>query len=53
MNTINPTRIRKALQAVSEAQRELEAALLEAETPRPDPLPEPAKIGKRYRSLRR
>jgi hypothetical protein len=49
---INPSRIKKALQALEEAQRELREALAEAERPRPDPPPLPARV-KKYKSMRR
>jgi hypothetical protein len=51
--SINPGRIRKALSALKEAGKELQAALDEAEAPRPDHLPPPAKVAKRRKSLRR
>jgi hypothetical protein len=52
MNAINPMRIRKALQALKEAEAELEAALREAERPISDPLPSPIRV-QRPRSTRR
>jgi len=44
MTPINPTRIRKALQNLQDAQRELEAALAEAQSPRPDPPPKARRV---------
>jgi len=46
-NAINPMRVRKALEALKQAQQELEAVLADAERPRPDPRPAPARIAKR------
>lgn len=53
MDAINPNRVRKALEALNEAKRELEDALAEAERPRPDPPPQPARLYKGRKSLRR
>jgi hypothetical protein len=50
---INPNRIRKALQALKEAERELQAALSDCERPRPDPPPTPVKVWRGHKSLRR
>jgi hypothetical protein len=50
---INPSRVRKALEALKDAERELEAALREAEQPRPDPPPGPVKFSRRPKSMRR
>jgi hypothetical protein len=41
--SINPTRVRKALEAAEEVVRQLKAALSEAERPRPNPPPGPAR----------
>jgi hypothetical protein len=49
---INPNRIKKALQALEEAQKELREVLAEAERPRPD-LPLPSARVKKYKSKRR
>jgi hypothetical protein len=53
MNTINPNRLRKALEALSEATRELEQALAEAERPKPDPPPQAVRVYKGPKSRRR
>jgi hypothetical protein len=45
--SINPARIKKALSALKEAEKELQAALDEAEAPRSDRHPPPAKVAKR------
>jgi hypothetical protein len=50
---INADRIKKALQAVREAEKELEAALSESEQPRPDPMPRPVRLIKQHKSMRR
>ena len=47
-NAINRARVKRALEALREAERELEAALREAERPRTDPQPSnAAKVAKR------
>lgn len=54
MNTpINPSRIKKALLALKEAERELEAALADAERPAPDPAPRGARVYKPGKTMRR
>jgi hypothetical protein len=50
---INPDRIKKALLAVREAEKELEAALSESERQRPDPMPHPTRAIKHRQSMRR
>lgn len=50
---INADRIKKALRAVREAEKELEAALSESEQPRPDPMPRPTRLIKHRKSMRR
>jgi hypothetical protein len=50
---INADRIKKALQAVRQAEMELEAALSESERPRPDPMPGPVRLIKHRKSMRR
>jgi hypothetical protein len=50
--SISPARIKKALAALKEAEKELREALDEIVALRPDRLPPPAKVAKR-RSLRR
>jgi hypothetical protein len=53
MKSINIGRIRKALVALRQVERELEAVVLaDAEQPRSDPYPRPARKAKR-RSMRR
>jgi hypothetical protein len=51
--SISPTRIKKALAALKEAEKELREALDEIAALRPDRLPPPAKVGKRRKNLRR
>jgi hypothetical protein len=54
MNTsINQDRIRKALSALKQAERELQTVLDEAEQPKPDPPPQPTKIHKSHKTMRR
>ena len=53
MNTINPNRLRKALEAISEAKRELEQALAEAEQPKPHPPLQAVRVYKGPGSRRR
>jgi hypothetical protein len=53
-NGINPKRIADALQALRQAEKELEAALDEAERPLPNPPLQAAKVRKRrQRPMRR
>ena len=49
---IDLNRVRKALEAVRVAQKELEAALADVEQPPPDPPPKPVRVA-RQRSMRR
>jgi hypothetical protein len=49
---INETRIRPALKAIQDAERELKQALADAERPPPDPPPHPVRVH-RPRSMRR
>jgi hypothetical protein len=54
MNTsINQDRIRKALSALKQAERELQTVLDEVEQPKPDPPPRSTKMHKRHRTMRR
>jgi hypothetical protein len=46
-NAINRARVKRALEALREAERELEAALREADRPRADPPSNAAKVAKR------
>lgn len=49
---INSDRVRKALEALRQAERELEGALADVERPRPATLPKPVRMYKQ-RSMRR
>ena len=51
-SSINPDRVRKALAALKDAQRELEAALTDAERPRPENV-RAVRINKPRKSMRR
>jgi hypothetical protein len=50
---INPSRIRKALAALREAEKELEQALADDDRPAPNPLPRAVQVSKPRKSLRR
>jgi hypothetical protein len=53
MDPINPSRIMKALAAIREGTHELEAALADAERPRPSTPPGPMRVYKGRKDPRR